>query len=108
MPITDLTLPQLVAALSLGRFACRLVDRAPAHRLPSSRARAVGLYSDAFYQHPRRWGPIGPAASVLIARWTHDEPPLIRSPLGPQHMAQISVEMVVERMRRPVAERSAA
>ena len=104
MPITDLALPQLVAALSLvDSFVAS--STGPLHIAAIVSRAALGLYSDAFYQHPRRWGPIGPAGSVLIARWTHEEPPLIRSPLGPQHMAQITVDMVVERMLRPVAER---
>jgi hypothetical protein len=39
---------------------------------------------------------------VLVAEWKFPEPPLIRSPLAEQHMAQITVDMVVERMLHPV------
>jgi ADP-heptose:LPS heptosyltransferase len=107
MPITDLTLPQLVAGLSLvDSFVSS--STGPLHIAAVVSRSALGLYSDAFYQHPRRWGPIGPAGSTLIAPWTHPEPPLIRSPLAEQHMAQITVDMVVERMLHPVAERCAA
>ena len=97
MPITDLTLPQLVAGLSLvDSFVSS--STGPLHIAAIVSRSALGLYSDAFYLHPRRWGPIGPRGSVLIAPWTYPEPPLIRSPLAEQHMAQITVEQVVDRM----------
>jgi len=107
MPLTDLTLPQLVAGLSLAD-AFVSSSTGPLHIAAIVSGSALGLYSDAFYLHPRRWGPIGPKGSVLISEWKFPEPPLIRSPLAEQHMAQITVDMVVERMQHPVFERCAA
>jgi heptosyltransferase III len=107
MLLNDLTLPQLVAGLSLmDSFVSS--STGPLHIAAVVSRSAVGIYSDAFYQHPRRWGPIGPAGSVLISEWKFSEPPLIRSPLAEQHMAQITVDMVVDRMVHPVPRAQAA
>ena len=105
MQIADLDLPRLVAELSLvDGFVSS--STGPLHIAAVVSGNAVGLYSDAFYQHPRRWGPIGPAGNVLISPWTFSEPPLIRSPLAGQHMAQITVEQVFDRMLNPPARAS--
>jgi ADP-heptose:LPS heptosyltransferase len=107
MLIADLDLPRLVAELSLvDAFVSS--STGPLHIAAVVSRNAVGLYSDAFYQHPRRWGPIGPAGNVLISPWTFSEPPLIRSPLASQHMAQITVEQVFDRMLNPPARARAA
>ncbi|HTU24536.1 MAG TPA: glycosyltransferase family 9 protein [Pirellulales bacterium] len=107
MMLTDLSLPQLVAGLSLvDAFVSS--STGPLHIAAIVSGHALGLYSDAFYLHPRRWGPIGPNSSVLISEWKFPEPPLIRSPRAEEHMAQITVDAVVERMLHPVPMRSAA
>ena len=99
MPITDLTIPQLIAGLSLvDAFVSS--STGPLHIASIVSRSALGLYSNAVLQHPNRWAPIGPKGSVLIAQvpWEYPEAAVIRSPLGEQYMAQITVDMVVDRM----------
>ena len=102
LPLTDLPLPEMIACLSL--VDCYVSSSTGTLHLAAIVSRsALGLYSEAPMLHPRRWGPIGPRATVLTAPWTYAEPPFIRSPLGEPHMAQITVDTVVERMVRMVS-----
>jgi ADP-heptose:LPS heptosyltransferase len=104
MPITDLTLPGLIAALSLvDSFLSS--STGPLHIASIVSGHALGLYSEVLHMHPNRWRPIGPRGNVLTATWNYTELPEIGSALGERHMAQITVEMVVERMLAAVSRR---
>ena len=97
MLMTDLTLSELVAALSRWSTLSSARRPGPCTSRRSSRAVALGLYSDLFDQHPRRWRPIGQSGSYLLAHWNF--PKVDLSPeLAQRHMSQITVEMVADRM----------
>lgn len=107
MTLTDTTLPQLVATLSLldGFLSS---STGPLHIASIVSRAAVGLYSDVSYLHPIRWQPIGANISILLAHSEAKEPPAIGSPEADAVMAQISVDAVVESMLAKVNRSSAA
>jgi ADP-heptose:LPS heptosyltransferase len=107
MPLTNLTLTELVAALSLVDSYVSAAT-GPLHVASIVSRSALGLYSDVPYQHHKIWRPIGAHASIISAPWKSTKPFSIDSPLAEQHMAQISVDMVVERMLQSVTESCAA
>jgi heptosyltransferase III len=95
--LTDLKLPQLVAALSLVD-AFLASSTGPLHIAAIVSRAAVGLFCDVGYQHPNRWQPIGRQSIVLMAQSDAQEPPPIGSPESESIMARISVDTVVEQM----------
>ncbi len=79
MTLTDLSIPQLVAGLSLvdGFLAS---STGPLHIAAIVSGTAVGLFCDVAYQHPNRWQPIGRRGTILLAQGQAEEPPPIGSP----------------------------
>ena len=86
MTLTDMSIPQLVAALSLvdGFLAS---STGPLHIAAIVSGVAVGLFCDVAYQHPNRWQPIGRSAAILMAHCQAKEPPPIGSPESEAVMA---------------------
>jgi ADP-heptose:LPS heptosyltransferase len=107
MPLADLELPQLVAAVSLcdGFVAA---STGPLHIAAIVARSAVGLLSEVQDQHPNRWLPVGPNCTILSASANYPDPPPVGSPMADLHMSQITVEMVVERVGQSLAQCRAA
>ena len=107
LPLPDLELPQLVAALSLcdGFVAA---STGPLHIAAIVARHCVGLFSEVEDQHPNRWLPVGPNITVLSATANHPDPPPVGSPMADFHMGQITVDMVVQRIQQSLAQSRAA
>ncbi len=101
--MTDLDVARLVAALSLVNGFVS-TSTGPLHVAAIVARSAVGLFS-ASRHGVELWRPIGANASLLVAPWTFAEAPEINSPRAAEHMAQITVDAVVERMLQAVGEK---
>ena len=104
--IPDLGVAEMIAALSLvDGFVS--TSTGPLHVAAIVSRRAVGLLSETRHG-VELWRPIGPNASLLVAPWTFAEKPELDSPRAAQHMAQITVEAVVEQMLEAIGQQQCA